>query len=123
MKPWYATVLELFGQLPNLVELCTMSVEFYSIDDSIPKSDDYNVYSDKILAGNQFRIWRFVDSKQAWRSGIVNTLRMMAKTCSAFGFVSPQAGNSEIFEGKMEDLLWVRGFKQRGGRLWQIITE
>ncbi|KAJ2813459.1 hypothetical protein H4S07_000670 [Coemansia furcata] len=123
MKPWHETVLELFGLLPNLVELCTKPVEFYSIDDSIPKSDIYNVYSDKILAGNQFRIWRFVDSKQAWRSGIVSTLRMMAKTCSAFDFVSPQAGNSEIFEGNMEDLLWVRGFKQRGGRLWQIITE
>ncbi|KAJ2860751.1 hypothetical protein GGH94_005329 [Coemansia aciculifera] len=124
-QPNFWDVLDVFGQLPNLVELCTMPLHFPIMGIGLPYNVNAPAYlhADKLLAGKQFRIWKFNDSKQFRRTHIVSCLRAMTQVCSVFDCVDPQAGNSKIFDGDMDDHIVVNGFKQHSGHLWQIITE
>ncbi|KAJ2104113.1 hypothetical protein IW146_008715, partial [Coemansia sp. RSA 922] len=89
-QPEIRDVLDVFGQLPNLVELCTGPLNFKHLAcwASINVDTPAYLHTVRILAGRQFRIWNFASVKQVERADLVSSLQMMARMCFAFDCVS-----------------------------------
>ncbi|KAJ2032868.1 hypothetical protein H4S03_006050 [Coemansia sp. S3946] len=120
----FSEAVLLFGAFPNLLDLCTWRPYLMS-SDGIYHRDlrAYKVANRVMTSRNRFKTWVFSDSPKCSRRTLVSCLRVVAMVSSALDCVSPQAGNSDLFMGDMNDSVVFHGLAQHSERYWRVITE
>ncbi|KAJ2822649.1 hypothetical protein FBU31_004528 [Coemansia sp. 'formosensis'] len=121
----FPEVVMIFGSLPSLSDLCTMCPSFDSIPEGVRRDElwAYLVANKYMASEKQFKTWVFSDSQEYTRAHIVSCLRMVAMVCSVLDCISSQAGNCDILEGDMDEILVLQGFKQHAERMWRVISK
>ncbi|KAJ2029398.1 hypothetical protein H4S03_007427 [Coemansia sp. S3946] len=122
----FSEAVLLFGAFPNLLDLCTKCPYWmWRTPDGIYHRDlrAYKVANMVMASKNRFKTWVFSDSPKCDRRTLVSCLRVVAMVSSALDCVSPQAGNSDIFMGDMNDSVAFHGLAQHSERYWRVITE
>ncbi|KAJ2426813.1 hypothetical protein GGF41_001915 [Coemansia sp. RSA 2531] len=122
----FSEAVLLFGAFPNLLDLYTKCPYWmWRTPDGIYHRDlrAYKVANRVMARRNRFKTWVFSDSPKCDRRTLVSCLRVVAMVSSALDCVSPQAGNSDIFMGDMDDSVVFHGLAQHSERYWRVITE
>ncbi|KAJ2059142.1 hypothetical protein GGI17_004597 [Coemansia sp. S146] len=121
---------------PGLSRLC-LDIDYPFGDDTLFRGSgdilecaslqlDFRAYktTNRVMTSKKrFKTWVFSDSPKCNRHVIVSCLIVVAMVCSVLDCVSPQAGNSSLFMGDMDDSLVLHGLSQHLERMWRAITE